>query len=341
MNLWNVFGHDWAVEMLHGHVVHESLRHAYLITGPAGVGRRTLALRLAQAVSCQSPAAPGVPCRTCRACKQVEAGQNIDLMVISKAADKRDIVIEQIREVSKFLALKPYAARYKIVIILGFEQANPNAANALLKTLEEAPSYGLLILTANSAEQLLPTIVSRCEILRLRPVSIEAVETFLAGRGQQAEQARLLAHLSDGRPGYALRLAEDEKALEFRAEKLNELSRLLTVSTRERFSYAEKAAKDKETLRRAFFLWLSWWRDVLLRAAGASTALTNIDRAAEIESAAGQVSLPEARKITQAMEDAIEKLDKNVNPRLLVEVTLMDWPKLRVENGFMPLPGGE
>lgn len=329
MNPWDVFGHDWAVEMLHGHVTQAALRHAYLITGPAGVGRRTLAIRLAQALSCQSPGAPGVPCRACRACKQVEAGQNIDLMLVQAEHEGGTLKVEQVREVQKFLSLKPYQSAYKIVIFLRFQEANPNAANALLKTLEEAPSYGLLLLTADNAEQLLPTIVSRCEILRLRPVSVEAVESFLVARQIEPEKARLLAHLSDGRPGYALRLAGDEKTLDFRAEKLDDLRNLLAAPLRERFAYAEKIAKDKDALRRSLFLWLSWWRDVLLRAAGAGTALTNIDRAAELEAVAAQLSLPVARKTTQAIEDAIEKLEKNVNARLLVEVTLMDWPTIR------------
>lgn len=329
MNPWDVFGHDWAVEMLHGHVTQAALRHAYLITGPSGVGRRTLAIRLAQALSCPSPSAPGVPCRACRACKQVEAGQNIDLMLVQAEHEGGTLKVEQVREVQKFLSLKPYQSAYKIVIFLRFQEANPNAANALLKTLEEAPSYGLLLLTADNAEQLLPTIVSRCEILRLRPVSVDAVESFLVARQIEPEKARLLAHLSDGRPGYALRLAGDEKTLDFRAEKLDDLRNLLAAPLRERFAYAEKIAKDKDALRRSLFLWLSWWRDVLLRAAGAGTALTNIDRAAELEAVAAQLSLPVARKTTQAIEDAIEKLEKNVNARLLVEVTLMDWPTVR------------
>lgn len=329
MNPWQVFGHDWAVEMLHGHVAHAALRHAYLITGPSGVGRRTLAIRLAQALNCQTPGAPGVPCQTCRSCKQIEAGQNIDLMVIQADHEGGTLKVEQVREVQKFLSLKPYQSAYKIVVFLRFQEANQNAANALLKTLEEAPSYGLLLLTADNAEQLLPTIVSRCEILRLRPVSVAATQSFLETRGLDAEKARLLAHLSDGRPGYALRLAEDDKTLDFRAEKLDDLHRLLAAPARERFGYAEKLAKDKDALRRSLFLWLSWWRDVLLRAAGAATALTNIDRAEEIESVATQISLPEARKTTQAIENAIEKLEKNVNARLLTEVTLMDWPRLK------------
>ncbi|MDX9991539.1 MAG: DNA polymerase III subunit delta' [Anaerolineales bacterium] len=329
MNHWNIFGHDWAVEMLHGHVSHAALRHAYLISGPSGVGRRTLAVRLAQALNCQTPSAPGVACQTCRVCRQIEAGQNIDLMMIQAEREGGTLKVEQVREVQKFLSLKPYQSAYKIVIFLRFEEANPNAANALLKTLEEAPSYGLLLLTANNAEQLLPTIVSRCEILRLRPVSVEVTKSFLETRGLEPEKAHLLAHLSDGRPGYALRLAEDEKSLDFRAEKLDDLRRLLGASARERFGYAEKLAKDKEALRTSLFLWLSYWRDVLLRTAGAASTLTNIDRSEEIGGVAGQVSLAEARKTTQALENAIEKLEKNVNARLLTEVTLMNWPRLK------------
>jgi DNA polymerase-3 subunit delta' len=327
MNPWDIFGHDWAVEMLGQHVKHEALRHAYLFTGPSGVGRRSLAIRLAQAIQCQTPSAPGVPCKTCRVCKQVEAGQNIDLMVVQAEAEGGTLKVEQVREVTKFLSLKPYQSPFKVVIFLRFQEANANAQNALLKTLEEAPAHALLLLTADNAEQLLPTIVSRCEIIRLRPLAVEAVTEFLVSKGVEAEKARLLGHLSGGRPGYALRLAADEKALAFRAEKLDDLRALLSSKRRERFAYAEKIAKDKDIFRQALLLWLSYWRDVLLRAAGSAAPLTNLDRAAEIESLGDQVSLSEARILTENTEKAIDRLEKSVNARLLAEVTLMDWPK--------------
>ncbi len=325
-NSWDVFGHDWAVDMLQQHVAHQTLRHAYLLTGPAGVGRRTMALRLTQAINCQSQTMSGVPCRACRTCKQIEAGQNIDLMVIQAESEGGTLKVEQVREVQKFLSLKPYQSPYKTVIFLRFQEANVNAQNALLKTLEEAPSYGILLLTADNAEQLLPTIVSRCEILRLRPLAVDAVEAFLLARGQDADQARLLAHLSGGRPGYALRLAGDKKALDFRVEKLDDLTRLLAAKRRERFSYAEKLVKDKDVLRQTLLIWLAYWRDVLLKTSGAQAALTNADRADEIDSLAGRVDLPLARRVTADLENAIERLEKNVNARLLAEVTLMDWP---------------
>ena len=328
MNTWEIFGHDWAVQMLQQHVAHQTLRHAYLLTGPAGVGRRTLALRLTQALNCPSPVAPGVPCRNCRVCKQIEAGQNIDLMVIQAEAEGGTLKVEQIREVQKFLSLKPYQSPYKTIIFLRFQEANANAQNALLKTLEEAPSYALLLLTADNAEQLLPTIVSRCEILRLRPLMVDAVNEFLLSRGLDADQSRLLAHLSGGRPGYALRLAADKKALDFRMEKLDDLKRLLSAKRRERFNYAEKLAKDKEQFRQTLLIWLSYWRDVLLKTSGAQAALINTDRTDEIESLAWQVDLPLARRVAEGLEKSIERLEKNVNARLLAEVMLLDWPRI-------------
>lgn len=328
MNTWEIFGHDWAVTMLQQHVAHQTLRHAYLLTGPAGVGRRTLALRLAQALNCQSQPTPGVPCRSCRVCKQIEAGQNIDLMVIQAESEGGTLKVEQVRDVQKFLSMKPYQSPYKTVIFLRFQEANANAQNALLKTLEEAPSYGILLLTADNAEQLLPTIISRCEILRLRPLLVSAVDEFLHARGLDADQARLLSHLSGGRPGYALRLAADKKALDFRVEKLDDLAHLLGAKRRERFNYAEKLVKDKETFRQTLLIWLSYWRDVLLKTSGAQAALTNTDRTDEIDALAYQVDLPLARRVTQTIEKALERLEKNVNARLLAEVLLMDWPRI-------------
>ncbi|PWH18547.1 MAG: hypothetical protein DDG60_00395 [Anaerolineae bacterium] len=329
MNAWDIFGHDWAVEMLLQHVRQGALRHAYLFTGPAGIGRRSLALRLAQAIQCPTPRAPGVPCRTCRTCQQIEAGQQIDLMITQAESEGGTLKVEQVREVTKFLALKPYQSSFKIVLFLRFQEANASAQNALLKTLEEAPPYALLMLTADTAEQLLPTIVSRCEVMRLRPVRAAALTEFLTAKGLPSESAQLLGHLSGGRPGYALRLATEENALAFRHEKLDELLELLNASLRTRFAYAERLAKEKDAFRQALLVWLSFWRDVLLRVAGSNAPLTNPDRATDIEWLSEHLTFSQARLLTEQTEQAIERLEKNVNARLLAEVTVMDWPKIK------------
>src|SRR5215216_5626876 len=323
---WNLIGHEWAVDMLKKHVVHGTTRHAYLFAGPPGLGRRTLALRFAQALNCETPTGAGIPCGECRNCKQIASMQHPDLTVIHADAEGGTMKVDQIREARRLLTLKPYAANYRVTLFLRFHEANDSAANALLKTLEEAPSYAVLILTADNPEQLLPTIVSRCEVFRLRPRKIEEVQKALEEKGYETNQARLIAHNSGGRFGYARRLLESESLLAEREERLNDLQSLISASRIEKFSYADKLSKDKDSLRRVILLWLSYWRDVMLRTARATSPLVNIDRNMEIEDIAHRMDLSSARSMVHQLEGTLEKMEKNVNPRLLAEVLLLDLP---------------
>ncbi len=325
---WNLVGHEWAVDMLKKHVVNGTTRHAYLFVGPPGVGRRTLALRFAQALNCPTPLAPGVPCGECRDCKQIALMQHADLTIVQAEAEGGTLKVDQIREARRILTLKPYQAKHRVALFLRFQEANDNAANALLKTLEEAPSYAVLILTADNPEQLLPTIVSRCEVLRLRPLEIERVQREIESRGVETNQAKLIAHISGGRFGYALRLVEDPSLLEKRDARLNDLQNLISASRVEKFAYADKLAGDRESMRQAVLIWLSYWRDVMLRAAQAQTPLVNVDRNVEIEDLAGKLDLSAARIVVSGHEDVLGKMEKNVNSRLLAEVLLLDLPRM-------------
>jgi DNA polymerase-3 subunit delta' len=293
-----------------------------------------LALRLAQALNCTQPIAAGIPCGHCRDCRQIEAMQHPDMNVI-QALDADGLPkeggilkVDQVREVQHSMSLKPYQAKYRVALFLRFQEANDNAANALLKTLEEAPAHAVLLLTADTPEQLLPTIVSRCEILRLRALPISAIESDLLERGVDEERARLLAHISGGRPGYARKLVDDATVLEKREERLNDLQTLLPAPRVEKFAYAEKLSKDKDVMRQTVLIWQSYWRDVMLRVAQAETPLVNIDRNMEIEFLAGRLNLSAARRVVNDLESALEKMDKNVNARLIAEVLLLDWPKV-------------
>ena len=327
-NNWNLIGNEWAVDMLKKHVSNETTRHAYLFAGPPGVGRRALALRFAQALNCQTPTEAGIPCRQCRDCKQIAAMQHADLTVIQADAEGGTLKVDQIREARRTLTLKPYQANYRVSLFLRFQEANDNAANALLKTLEEAPSYAVLILTADNPEQLLPTIVSRCEVLRLRPLRVEEVQKELETRGLETGRAKLIAHLSGGRFGYALRLLEDESLLGRREERLNDLQSLISASRVEKFAYADKLSKDKDAMRHAILIWLSYWRDVMLRTAHAQTPLVNVDRNVEIEDLAQRMDLSIARGVVSGLEGVLEKMERNVNSRLLAEVLLLDLPEV-------------
>ena len=236
--------------------------------------------------------------------------------------------MDQIREVRRALTLKPYQAKYRVALFLRFQEASEGAANALLKTLEEAPEYAILVLTADGPEQLLPTITSRCEVLRLRPLPAETIESYLQQHGAGAEQAHLIAHVSSGRPGYALHLLNDESALELRAERLTDLQQLLSSTRVQKFDFAEKMAKDKEAMRQILLVWLSYWRDVLLRASGAKAPIVNVDQSESIMSLAQALEMGRARRVVENLEAALNRLEHNVNARLLAEVLLLDLPEV-------------
>lgn len=328
---WSLLGHEWAVDLLRQHVAQGQVRHAYIFTGPQGVGRRTLALRLAQALNCPQPAAPGEPCLQCNTCLRISKMAYPDLSIVQAEQAGGTLKVEQVRELQHSLSLAPYEGMYRVALILRFEEAHPSAANALLKTLEEPSPQVILALTAESAEILLPTIVSRCEVIRLRPLGIESLQNGLqATAGIPAEQARLLAHLSGGRPGFALHLHDNPEVMELRQRRLEELYGLLTANRVKRFAYAEPITKpgEKENLRSTLQTWLSFWRDVMLKTSGAVLPVVNLDWEPEIALTAASVDLPAAHKVVATIGRTLDLLERNINPRLAVEVLMLDMPRL-------------
>ena len=214
---WDYIGNEWAVTLLKSHLTNGGLRHAYLFCGPIGVGRRTLGLRFTQALNCPQPVSPGIPCGTCRTCLQIGRMQHPDQVIIQAEEGSHTIKVDQVRQLQQTLSLTTYQAPYRVAMLLNFEDATPSAQNALLKTLEEAPDQVILLLTAQSGEMLLPTIVSRCEVLQLHPLLLGDLTNALQERwGIPQEEAGLLARLSAGSPGGALRLHKNPAELEER-----------------------------------------------------------------------------------------------------------------------------
>jgi len=326
---WDIIGHQWAVDLLQNHIEAHAIRHAYLITGPKSTGRRTLALRFTQALNCPDSAQHTGPCLTCRTCRRIEKMEHPDLFPVQAEADSLDIKVDQIRELIHNLSLSNYEAPYRIALLLDFDDANDAAANALLKTLEEPPPNVVLILTAESSDHLLETIVSRCEEVQLRPIPIQTIQEGLQDLHQlPSNRANFLAHICGGRPGYAIRLHQNPDLETQRSTWLEDHRHLLQASRVERFSYVKQYRQDAESLREMIQVWQSYWRDVMHTASNAHTPKNNIDREDEIETIAQHLEPDQARQTLTNLNKALHHLMRYANTQLTAEVLVLDLPKI-------------
>jgi DNA polymerase-3 subunit delta' len=324
---WPVYGHDWAVQHLRKSLANGRIRHAYLIVGPESVGKDTLARAFTQTVNCTHADEAARPCGECRACKLIANGSHPD--VVFAELDAGALKIEEVRTVASKIALKPYEARYRVAIFRDFDKARPQAQDALLKTLEEPPPAAILILMAPSTDSLLPTITSRSQVLSLRPAPVDLLrDALVTHRGADAKSADLLARLSGGRVGWAIRALEDPSMLEQRAEALNLLDEVVSSNRAKRFDIAEGLSKDKLSLYPLLELWQTYWRDVLLTAEGNAEAVVNIDRGSAIEGLARRFLPDDALRALKATRHLLGSLHLNLNLRLALEVLFLDYPGL-------------
>ena len=321
---WGVVGHEWAVALLRSSLSAGRVAHAYLLSGPPQIGKRTLALALAQALNC---AEPDAPCGRCSSCQKIARGIHPDVRLIAAEGAGGNIKIEQVRALQHEAVLAPYEGRYRVFIVRQMEQATLEAANSLLKTLEEPSAQVILILTAVHSESLPRTIVSRCQHLGLRPVAAAVIEEMLRDKGIAPAQAQLLARLSGGRLGWALQAAEDELLLRRRQQDLDRLSRLLTAGRVERLASAHEVSGDPAGARQLVELWTCWWRDVVLFGQGAE-GLVNSDQNEQHSAVSRQIAPAQALAIVRALQATAAQLEANVNTRLALEGLFLQLPRL-------------
>ena len=324
MGKWPLVGHEWALDLLSQTIVSNRLSHAYLITGPPQVGKTTLAKAFAQALVCEKN--DGRPCGQCRTCQRLMQGRYPDIQLIT--AEKSTIQIAQVRALQADAALSPLEGRYKVFIIREIEQATPPAANALLKTLEEPPPQVVLLLTSAHRDQLLPTIVSRCQILGLRSLPLDQVQTALEKRwGVDGERAALLARLSAGRIGWAVTAHTDPTLWGARAKGLDDLLSLAEADHLDRLAFSEVLSRQRDRIENTLGLWTAWWRDVLLIQQGLPGEIVNLDRRIQLTQ---QAALYSPAQVASALNDllrTVQRLRANVNARLALDMLTLRLPR--------------
>ncbi len=321
---WPIIGHEWAVELLQQAIDNHQLSHAYLLTGPEGVGKTTLGLTFAQALLCEEENAP---CGQCRTCQRIAAGTHPDVWRIEPEGNT--LRVEQIREVVREASRRPLEAQYRVFILTHMERAHPAAANALLKTLEEPPAHVILILTTLSEDVILPTLTSRCQVMHLRPVPENTLERALTTHWQiEPERARLLARLSGGRPGWALQAQEEEAYWQMREDVFAKLQIFAQNRSRwVRLENAEQWAKFELTeLKQRLDILESIFRDILMIQTGRGEAIRHVDRSTELEAWARTLGRDAVQALLHQAIVSQRYLNANINKRLTLDVLFLHIP---------------
>jgi len=310
--------------------------HAYLFSGPRQIGKMALAMDLARLLNCVDDEPP---CGQCGPCHRVNESLHTDVRILEVGGTGREgrsrtaISIDQIREVQKEASLKPYEGNYRVFIIDGAEQLTEEAANALLKILEEPPEEVVFILLTSDSGALIPTIISRCQRVELRPVSLTLIADELVRRFDfNCEAVEEVVRMSGGKLGWAIEAFEDPEILERRASQLDTVEVTLRQSLEGRFGYAERLstsfARNRDAVKAELGLMVEWWRDVLVVSQGKTDLVTNLSRLDTLKNVASGLSTESAASAIKTIQATMSHLERNANPRLALDNLMLELPSI-------------
>jgi DNA polymerase III subunit delta' len=343
-----VIGHAEALDWLRRALASDRLAHAYLISGPRGVGRRTFALHMAKALNCLADELSARPDGTCQQCRLIERNVHPDVRVVRRGerptirlhaqqgVAQREGVVDYVDWIQGDAQLRPVMARKKVYLIVNAEELAQDAADRLLKTLEEPPLFVTFLLTAVERGGLFPTIASRCHEIRLHPAGRSELTGALEAMGAEPERALQLAALSGGRQAWAVAAVRDPRLFEQQQAYAQQMVEVVSASRLERLQAArylsERWQSQPEMVRETLRVWLSWWRDVVLMQLGLGKRVAHLEshEHAALASTALQVSRDAARDAAANLQQSLADLDANVNPRLVLDLLVLHLPRAKL-----------
>ncbi len=339
-------GHDDVVERFRASLARGRLAHTFLFVGPAGVGKRTFALRLAAALLCpRRPAEALDPCGQCPSCLQIAAGTHPDLLLVSKPAEKSFIPLELFigpkekrmqQGLCHDISLKPFMGGRRVAIIDDADYLNEEGANSLLKTLEEPPARSVLILIGTSADRQLPTIRSRAQTVRFRPLPQEVIAAQLVARGivDDSAMAKRLAGYSGGSITQAAELADPElwKFRDVLFAQLGERSFDSVALAKTLIAFIEEAGKDAPArcarMRLVIGFVIDFYRELLRTLVGAASAAAASNQEVARAAASGRFERVDLTALVERSIEALGHVDRNAHQAALLECWLDDLVQL-------------
>lgn len=317
-----IVGHEQIKEHLQAAIHDKKPFHAYIFQGDVGVGKEAMARTFAAGLQCQDEQEK--PCKKCVSCRQMESGNQPDVFWVTR--EKASLGVEEIREqLCNTMDIKPFSSPYKIYIVPEAEKMTEAAQNALLKTIEEPPAYGVVILLTSNITELLPTIQSRCLTLEFRPLSTATVEAFLREQCEVPDYlAKASAAFAQGNLGKAMRYARSEEFIERKDQILSLLRNVDRMDLSEMLAVIKDLGTRKEEVRDYIDLMVLWYRDVLIfKATKNVNQLLFQEEASHISRESSERSYEKIEEILQSFEKAKVRLRANVSFDVTMELMLL------------------
>jgi len=314
-------GHGNIIRHMQSAITGRRVGHAFIFDGAKGMGKKTLAKTFAKTLQCESGGA--VPCNSCLSCRVFESGNHPDMFYVTST--KKSIGVDDIREqVIKPMGTRPYRYKYKVFIVQNADTMTAAAQNALLKTIEEPSAYGLFLLLSENYNAFFPTVVSRCVVFRLKPLSEEQVKSYLTNKGISEEQACFFSAFSQGNIGNAMRLASSQAFMEMRETVVSLAQALRRLDMPEIFARFHILEAFKDSIQELLDMFMLWYRDVIImKETNNSQMLIQQDKKNEIYAEAQATDLSSLYRKFDAIWQAKRNLKQNGNFQLTLEMMLL------------------